>query len=157
MNSNYNFERAAIDDIESIISLRVALLKEVGEIKSTKEEQIIMSSTRKYLEETFTNNEFISYVAKFKGEAVSISGMVIYKRPPYITNLNGIEAYLLNMYTLPNHRGKGLARELIECCLEECKRKNVKRIWLHSSEDGKYLYKKMGFSYNDTEMELFLK
>ncbi|MGG3520968.1 hypothetical protein ABES33_13620 [Bacillus pseudomycoides] len=29
-------------------------------------------------------------------------------------------------------------------------------MWLHSSKDGELLYKKMGFTYKENEMELFL-
>ncbi|PEA85571.1 hypothetical protein [Bacillus pseudomycoides] len=32
----------------------------------------------------------------------------------------------------------------------------VKRIWLHPSKDGELLYKKMGFTYKENEMELSL-
>ncbi|MHA7098298.1 GNAT family N-acetyltransferase [Priestia aryabhattai] len=62
----------------------------------------------------------------------------------------------MGMYTLPNHRTQGLARQLLEKCIEECKKRNVKRIWLHASKDGESLYKSMGFSFKGSEMELSL-
>lgn len=74
----------------------------------------------------------------------------------YIDNLKGLEAYILNMYTIPQYRGKGLARKLLENCIEECKKIGVKRIWLHASDDGTPLYKKMGFTFKNSEMELFI-
>jgi ribosomal protein S18 acetylase RimI-like enzyme len=152
----YDFSRASEKDIDNIICLRIELLKELGEIKSSQEEQLVLSSTKQYLNQTLSNNEFISYLAKFNGEAVSVSGVVIFKRPPYPENLNGIEAYILNMYTIPEHRGKGISRKVLESCIEECKSIGVKRIWLHASEDGKRLYQKMGFRYKNTEMELYI-
>lgn len=82
--------------------------------------------------------------------------MVLFKRPPYLENLQGIEAYILNMYTVPKYRGKGLARKLLEQCIEESRKSEVKRIWLLASKDGEPLYKKMGFRNKDSEMELFL-
>ncbi|WP_256218372.1 GNAT family N-acetyltransferase [Bacillus sp. MUM 116] len=60
------------------------------------------------------------------------------------------------MYTVPEYRGKGLAKRLLENCIDESKKSGVKRIWLHASEDGEPLYRKMGFSNKDSEMELFL-
>lgn len=60
------------------------------------------------------------------------------------------------MYTLPKYRGHGIAKKLLEYCLEECKENGVKRIWLHSSKDGEPLYKKIGFTNKQNEMELFL-
>lgn len=32
---------------------------------------------------------------------MSISRMVFFQRPPYLENLQGMEAYIVNMYTLP--------------------------------------------------------
>ncbi|CAM3725259.1 GNAT family N-acetyltransferase [Alicyclobacillus pomorum] len=155
-SNKFNFIKVSIEDIDKIVSLRLELLKELGELKSLQEEHLIETSTREYLQKALSNNEFISYMAESKGEAVSISGMVLFKRPPYLENLRGIEAYILNMYTVPDYRGKGLARRLLESCIDECKKIGVKRIWLHASEDGKHLYKKMGFTTKDNEMELFL-
>jgi hypothetical protein len=31
---------------------------------------------------------------------------------------------------------------------------NVKRLWLHSSNNGRYVYEKLGFKSKDSEMEL---
>ncbi|QTL52644.1 GNAT family N-acetyltransferase [Priestia aryabhattai] len=87
---------------------------------------------------------------------MSVSGVSFFKRPPYLENLEGIEAYILNMYTLPNHRSQGLARQLLEKCIEECKKRNVKRILLHASKDGESLYKSMEFEFKGSEMELYL-
>ncbi|WP_034333429.1 GNAT family N-acetyltransferase [Bacillus sp. J37] len=151
-----DFIRASVKDIDSIISLRIALLKELGEIKSSKEEQLVVSSTKEYLQQALSNNEFISYIAMCNGETVGVSGVVIIKRPPYLENLNGIEAYILNMYTIPQHRGRGISRKLLELCIDECKDMGVRRVWLHSSENGKHLYQKVGFTPKNNEMELFI-
>ena len=157
MNSiQYDFSRASEKDIEEIVCLRIALLKELGEITSIQEEQLVLSSTKKYFKETLSNNEFISYIAKSNGEAVGVSGIVFLKRPPYLENLNGIEAYILNMYTIPEHRGRGISKKLLESCIEECRNSGVKRVWLHTSDDGKGLYQKKGFTCKNNEMELFI-
>ncbi|WP_346654848.1 GNAT family N-acetyltransferase [Cytobacillus firmus] len=152
----FNFIKVTIEHIDTIINLRLALLKELDELSSPQEEQLMETATRQYLQKALSNNQFISYMAEINGEPVGISGMVLFKRPPYLENLKGIEAYILNMYTIPEYRGKGLAKHLLEHCINECKRSGVKRIWLHASEEGKPLYKKMGFTNKESEMELFL-
>ncbi|MEK5530564.1 hypothetical protein MKX79_14445 [Viridibacillus sp. FSL R5-0468] len=47
---DYKIYKVSIENIESVISLRLALLKELGEIKSYEEELIIVNSTREYNE-----------------------------------------------------------------------------------------------------------
>ncbi|MCM3117250.1 GNAT family N-acetyltransferase [Neobacillus sp. MER 74] len=156
MSNKFNFIKASIEDIDKIVSLRLELFKELGEVKNPHKVNLLETSTREYLQKALPDNEFISYMAKVNGETVSISGMVLFKRPPYLENLQGIEAYILNMYTVPEFRGNGLARRSLEYCIDEGKKSGVKRIWLHASKDGKQLYKKMGFTMKDSEMELFL-
>ncbi|WP_088011353.1 GNAT family N-acetyltransferase [Gottfriedia acidiceleris] len=152
----FNFIKVTNEHIEQVINLRLELLKELGELRTHEEEHLIETSTREYLNTALSKNEFLSFMVENNGVAVSISGMVLFKRPPYLENLKGIEAYILNMYTLPKYRGKGLARKLLELCIDECKKSGVKRIWLHASEDGAPLYKKIGFTNKDNEMQLFL-
>jgi GNAT superfamily N-acetyltransferase len=93
------------------------LLKELGELKSPEEEHLIETSTRDYLNTALSKNEFISYMVEKKGVPVSISGMVLF-------------------------RGKGLARRLLEECINECKKSGVKRIWLHASRTAHHYIKK---------------
>jgi ribosomal protein S18 acetylase RimI-like enzyme len=152
----FNYIKATNEHIDTIIDLRLALLKELSELSSPLEEQLVKTATREYLTTSLLKNEFISYMAEANGEPVSISGVVLFKRPPYLENLKGIEAYILNMYTTPEYRGKGLAKQLLEHCIDECRKSGVRRIWLHASEDGKSLYRKMGFTDKESEMELFL-
>ena len=156
MNFEFNIRKATVQDIEEIIRLRLELFKELGEVQSEQEEACVTTATRKYLEEALSNNEFISFLALSNDKVISVSGMVLFKRPPYLDNLKGLEAYIMNMYTVPQYRGQGLARKLLENCIEECKKIGVKRIWLHASDDGIPLYKKLGFSFKDNEMELFI-
>ncbi|WP_256218371.1 hypothetical protein [Bacillus sp. MUM 116] len=87
-----NIIKVSFEHIDKIISLRLALLKELGELNSPEDELLMETSTRDYLQKALSNNEFISYMAEMNGEPVSISGMVLFKRPPYLENLQGIEA-----------------------------------------------------------------
>jgi ribosomal protein S18 acetylase RimI-like enzyme len=155
MSNEFNFIKASIEDIDKVVSLRLALFKELGEVNSPQEVNLVETSTREYLQKALLNNEFISYFVEKNGEPLSIIGMVLFKRPPYLENLQGIEAYILNMYTVPEYRGNGLAKRLLEYCIDECKKSGVKRIWLHASKDGEHLYKKVGFTAKENEMELF--
>ncbi|MED3823564.1 hypothetical protein P4561_07480, partial [Priestia flexa] len=101
MKKLYSVDKASISDINQIIKLRVALLKEVNEIQTEEEENQIIHATKNYLKTEISNHNFVSYIAKNDKEVVSVSGVSFFKRPPYLENLQGVEAYILNMYTLP--------------------------------------------------------
>ncbi|MER2121250.1 MAG: GNAT family N-acetyltransferase [Solibacillus sp.] len=68
-----------------------------------------------------------------------------------------MRGYILNMYTTPESRGRGLAKHLVERLLAEAKGRNVHHIFLISSPMGKPLYKNIGFKENDIYMEYFIK
>ncbi|WMX58269.1 MULTISPECIES: GNAT family N-acetyltransferase [unclassified Peribacillus] len=38
------------------------------------------------------------------------------------------------MYTIPEYRGKGLAKRMLKKCIDESRNSGVKRIWLHASK-----------------------
>lgn len=60
--------KASTEHIESILNLRVLLLKELGELASPKEEDILSAATRDYLQVALANGEFISYLAERDGK-----------------------------------------------------------------------------------------
>ncbi|MBL8147523.1 MAG: GNAT family N-acetyltransferase [Anaerolineae bacterium] len=65
-------------------------------------------------------------------------------------------AYLLNVYTEPSHRRRGLARALVTACIETCVARRVPLIMLHASSEGRAVYESLGFT-GSNEMRLFLE
>jgi GNAT superfamily N-acetyltransferase len=74
--------------------------------------------------------------------------------PPHFLDPNPIRAYLLNFYTAPEARGRGLATELLQHAVDECRKANVRIITLHASKFGRPIYEKFGFTQNN---EMILK
>ena len=54
-------------------------------------------------------------------------------------------AYLADVFILESHRGKGLARMLLECVLAHPELQGL-RTWLLKTRDAHDLYRKVGFS-----------
>lgn len=69
--------------------------------------------------------------------------------PPHYFDPHPIRAYLLNFYTAPHARGRGLATQLLHHAVDECRSRNVQVITLHASKFGKPIYEKFGFSPNN--------
>lgn len=72
-------------------------------------------------------------------------------------NLNGKEGYILNVFTSPEFRKKGLAKLLLQEIIRYANGHNINKLWLNSSEYGKHLYSSLGFISKSNEMELILK
>jgi ribosomal protein S18 acetylase RimI-like enzyme len=74
--------------------------------------------------------------------------------PPHYLDPAPLRAYLLNFYTAPQARGRGLATQLLQHAVDECHARNVRVITLHASKFGKPVYEKFGFLRNN---EMILK
>jgi GNAT superfamily N-acetyltransferase len=62
---------------------------------------------------------------------------------------------ILNVYTAPPHRRRGLARRLMETALDWCQKNGIRAVILHSSDDGRALYERLGFQASN-EMRMIL-
>ena len=60
------------------------------------------------------------------------------------------------MYTLPEYRGNGYSKSLLENSLEWFQSKHVNIIQLLADKNVKHIYEKFGFEDNDYLMELKL-
>jgi GNAT superfamily N-acetyltransferase len=159
-----HIRRAALEDIDELIKLRIELLKEVGNLWSEDDAPVLIEATQRYFSEKIPAGEFIALIAEVDGRIVGISGIVPIERPPVANNLAGREGYVLNMYTKPDFRGKGIATLLLEKIISFAKSNSMLRIWLHATPIAMGIYKRFGFvpiserdkTTANIEMELLL-
>ncbi|BAZ48650.1 hypothetical protein NIES4103_12590 [Nostoc sp. NIES-4103] len=149
-----NLRRANLADLEALVNLRLELLREVDDIQNDTDTGAIAQAIRKYLLDKMPQGEFLAWVAEVENQIVATSGLVLFTRPPYNGNFLGLEAYVMNVYTLPIWRGQGIATALLREIISFVKQTEAKRIWLHASKDGKPLYEKLGFVSTTKEMEI---
>ncbi|MEH2104651.1 GNAT family N-acetyltransferase [Nostoc sp.] len=149
-----NFRQANLQDLEALIQLRLQLLREAGDIKGESNTTNLTEATRKYLGEKMPSGEFLAWVAEVDNQIVATSGLVFFQRPPYNGNLSGLEAYVMNVYTIPMWRGQGIATALLKEIISFVRATEAKRLWLHTTEDGKRIYEKLNFVSTSKEMEI---
>lgn len=73
---------------------------------------------------------------------------------PTVNNRSGNKAYIMNMYTHPDYRRRGVALKALDLLVQEAKRRGVTAISLEATEIGRPLYEKYGFVAMPHEMEL---
>ena len=147
------FRLATLEDLELIIELRLQLLKDEGQEASSS----IVDQVKVFFENQFASNQYVQWFVEQDNEVMATGAIQFIAFPPSYFNPTGIRGYIANMYTLPEHRNKGIARKLLQQLEAEAKARNVQHLFLIASEMGKPLYKKNGFTENDIYMECFLK
>jgi GNAT superfamily N-acetyltransferase len=138
---------ATDDDTATLVEFRLAMMADVfgsGAGAPEVEPGAMREANRRWMGEHL-GRDFVAWIADLDGRPVAGAGLLWFAHPPSPSNPGGREAYILNVYTGPEARHKGLARALMARLVEEAKAAGVRRIWLRASADGRPLYEAMGF------------
>ena len=68
-------------------------------------------------------------------------------------NPSGCKAYIMNMYTKPEYRRKGIANNTLKLLVEDARSRGINEISLEATQMGRPLYEKFGFVKMNDEME----
>ena len=146
------FASRPLADLEALVALRCALLLEMGAVAEDGV-PALAEATRRYLRDALPVGAFHSWVACDEaGAIVACSGFVFAQKPPSPGNLDGREAYVMNMYTLPAWRGRGLAAALLDAALAFAREQEAGTVRLHATPQGRAIYERAGFVAVDNEM-----
>ena len=148
------YRKANLSDIDELVRMRIEFLKEIGADIANKDDNALQQELNKYFNDKMPCGEFVAWLAIENDKIVATSGLCFYTLPPSFKNPSGNVAYIMNMYTIPNYRSKGIAKVLFENIVNEAKERNYKHISLHATEQGRPLYLKFGFKESHGEMIL---
>ena len=102
------------------------------------------------------DGSLVEWLLEEDGRIIATAAILFMEFPPTYANQAGIKGYITNMYTDPDYRGKGIASTMLHKLTDEAKKRGVRHIWLHASNHGKPVYKRIGFTETDRFMELNL-
>jgi len=116
----------------------------------------MVTATAEYLTKAIPEGSFRSWLACDDGRVVAGGAVVISPWPAHAYERECRRATILNVYTEPEYRRRGIARQIMEIIIAWCKREGFARVSLHASEHGRSLYESMGF-VDSNEMRLNLR
>ncbi|MBO5451088.1 MAG: GNAT family N-acetyltransferase [Lachnospiraceae bacterium] len=141
---NILFGEASKDDINELIRLRIAyMIDDFGGVSDHERECM-----EKQLPDYFNRklgNELVVFIAKDDNRIVSVAYLHIIEMPANSILLNGLYGEVLNVYTEPEYRGKGICTQLIKKLIEYGKKRGLGRVDLSATKEGYPIYKKVGF------------
>ncbi|HWE62017.1 MAG TPA: GNAT family N-acetyltransferase [Chloroflexota bacterium] len=149
-----DIRRAIPEDIDTLVQFRCRLMEEIGHLPPDADVTELAEATEQYLTDHMLDQTFIAWVAEQEGRIIGTGGLVFLERPPSPDNLAGLEAYIMNMYTVPEWRGQGVATAILRTMVDHVKASPARRIWLHATEAGAPLYERYGFTCRTNVMEM---
>jgi len=136
--------KANLDDIDTLIKIRVDyLLADRGSL-TLEEEAAVRAQLKRYFPEHI-NRDFIATLVEIDHQVVSAAFLAIAEKPANPAFITGKTGTLLNVLTYPEYRRRGIATRIIREIIEEAKKLDVSSIDLSATPDGKALYEKLGF------------
>ena len=144
-----DYRRLSKEYLETFIQMRITQLWEEG----AKEEIDLVPALRDYYDRHMAEGTFVSWLA-FDGEKIiGTSGMSFVEKPPYFGCPSGKMGLLSSMYTDPDYRRKGIAKELLDRVVKEAKAYGCGTVQITASDMGVKLYSAYGFIHNGNFMQ----
>ena len=151
------YRKAVLTDSKKLAEIRSFFLKEMKNEISEEDRIVFEQANLEYFIKTLCDNTFISWIALDNEVIIATSGLSFSVVPPFPNVLDGKVAYIMNMYTFPNYRNRGIGTELFKMIVDEAKQLGYKKITLNASDIGRPLYEKYGFKDVHNGMEFFVQ
>ena len=148
IEKNIFFRKLIETDKKLFVNLRMAYLTEEYKMSEIEKRQI-ENNLESYFDEHILKNDFIGIICEYNGKIISVAYLILSEKPSNPNFINGKTGTLMNVYTYPEYRKKGIATKLIMEIIKEAKNINVKIINLEATNAGIKLYKKIGFKESE--------
>lgn len=143
------YRKMTSGDLDTFIQMRISQLREEG----AKEDIDLAPSLRDYYERHMADGTFVSWLAVDEDKIIGTSGMSFVEKPPYFSNPTGKIGLLSSMYTDPDYRRRGIAKELLRRVTEEARAYGCGAVQITASDMGMLLYSDFGFVRNGNFMQ----
>jgi GNAT superfamily N-acetyltransferase len=137
--------KATAKDLAMIMHHRTSMFADMGHRDRAALEAMRQTSEplfRRGLED----GSYLGWLAEGpEGVVVAGGGIIILEYHSHPRDPRSRRAWIVNMYTEPGYRRRGLARRLMTEMIEWCRGAELASVFLHASDEGRPLYESLGF------------
>lgn len=146
---NIEYRKLTETELAIFVEMRIAQLREEG----AKEDIDLVPYLMDYYRRHMADGTFVSWLALDGDRIIGTSGMSFVEKPPYFGCPTGKIGLLSSMFTNPNYRRMGIARELLDRVVNEARDYGCGTVQITASDMGVKLYKAYGFEHNENFMQ----
>jgi GNAT superfamily N-acetyltransferase len=151
-----SIREASVRDLPHILTHRRSMFEAMGERESARLDAMEIAS-ESYFRSALENGTYRGWLAEAgEGQVVGEGGIVISTWPAMSRAPQARRATILNMYTDPAYRRRGIARQLMAAMIDWLVAQGFCEVSLHASDFGRPLYEQLGFLPTN-EMRLTLR
>jgi GNAT superfamily N-acetyltransferase len=155
---DFRVRRATLADIDALARHRVGMYRDMAVVPESQEERLFDASAD-YFRVALASGEYLAWLATPASSPENIvagAGLIVRSmipRPGHDGTVEAHEAQIVNVYTEPDYRRRGIAALLMQHVLDFTRANGINRVSLHASDDGRPLYELLGFTATN-EMRL---
>ena len=146
------YQKLTKKELDTFIHMRIRQLREEGATENID----LVPALQDYYNRHMSDGTFVSWLAMDGNRIVGTSGMSFVEKPPYFGCPSGKMGLLSSMFTDPEYRRKGIAKELLSKVVEEARAYGCGTVQITASDMGVLLYTDFGFVKNGNFMQLKL-
>ncbi len=146
-------KNVGLEQLDMLMKWRMIVLHEVFSVPAENKMKELEQQNRCYYQSMLPSGGHIACFAYAENKVVGCGGMCIYQEMPSPDNYSGKCAYIMNIYTCPQFRKQGVGKVIVKWLLEQAYERHITKIYLETSELGRILYQKVGFTVMQNMME----
>lgn len=143
------YRRLTEKELNTFIDMRIKQLREEG----AKEDIDLAPALKQYYIRHMGDETFVAWLAFDGDKIIGTSGMSFAEKPPYFGCPSGKIGLLSSMFTDPDYRRKGIAKELLTRVVRDAKEYGCGTVQITASDMGVKLYSNFGFVPNKNFMQ----
>ena len=148
--------QAGPKDLQVILHHRRAMFEDMG-YREPGPLEAMEQSARPFFAQALAEGWYRGWLAvNAAGGVVAGGGILILPWPSHPRDSQTRRPMIVNIYTEPAYRRRGLARRLMQAMLDWSRQRGYGTVSLHASDYGRSLYESLGFKPTN-EMRLQLK
>lgn len=149
-----NYRKATLADLEILTETRIEVLRAANQLSTDIDMSEVKKQSYEYYQNSLGNDLHLAYLIFDDEKFVGAGGISYFQVMPTYHNPTGKKAYIMNMYTKPEYRRKGIAFKTLDLLVADARARGITSISLEATDMGRFLYEKYGFVKLTNEMEL---
>jgi len=117
------YRKATIDDLDMLVSTRITVLRAANKLDDNVDMSEVERESRDYYEKALLDESHTAYLVFDDGEFVGAGGVSYFRVMPTYHNPSGRKAYIMNMYTAPDHRRRGIAYNTLDLLVKDARKR----------------------------------
>jgi ribosomal protein S18 acetylase RimI-like enzyme len=155
MSDEFSVRPGTMADIDVLARHRAGMFRDMGSLPDTLYDTM-QDASRLYFAQALTSGEYLAWLASPADDpdkVVAGAGMQlrpalphIRKSPEGVQVTRGLQGLIVNVYTEPSWRHRGLASLLMRHVLDDARARRVASLVLHASDQARAMYESLGFA-----------